>query len=213
MREQIYLILGFDPGGKTKRKFGWSVCSATRVTLNIIRTGRATDACAAFDAVNTTIDEQFGERPACARPSVVAAGIDAPLRWGMRGDREVDQVIRDALPNRADTNRVMAVNSLQGAVTIQGVLLGKYLYRTYGLNITETHPFALLQILQGTDDGNALENLVAGLPSEHERDATISAFAAWKMQFGANSWRDLYEGQNDLVVPPFGVPASYRMPI
>ena len=57
-----------------------------------------------------------------------------------------------------------------------------------------------------------LINLITDLTNEHERDATIAAFAAWSMHAGAKGWCDLYP-REPCSVKPFCTPVSYWMPI
>jgi hypothetical protein len=87
------------------------------------------------------------------------------------------------------------VNSLQGAVVVQGVLLAMRLREEApGLSITETHPKALLKALK--IEGQPWK-VIADLfcidgaepDNEHKRDALLSAVAARE---GARKvWRDL----------------------
>lgn len=214
MLEPEGFILGFDPGGANN--FGWSVCKTDGVTLSLAsKPGCADNAQKAFDAVQEKTIELSYEGPEKLR--VLAAGIDAPMLWGQGGNRAVDKAIRKELRKRPlsaeeESPRVLAVNSLWGSVLVQGILLAKYLYDAHKLNITETHPKALLQLLRETDDGKELDDLIEGLGNEHERDATVSAFAAWKMQMKADGWKDIYKPYTDLGDPPFGVPSGYWMP-
>ena len=218
MAESIDFILGFDPGGR--KHFGWSVCRTNGTALSPPspqERGCADNAQEAFEAVQERLVKLSGKETGNLK--VLAAGIDSPLRWGQQGNRAVDEAIRKALrkqvPCSKERAKVLAVNSLWGSVLVQGVLLGKYLRDEYKpeIQITETHPKALLQLLKGEDDGTQLENLIQGIEDEHERDATISAFAAWKMRRKADGWKDIYKWNSDLGDPLFGVPYSYWMPI
>ena len=214
MPEPVGFILGFDPGGANH--FGWSVCKTDGGTLSLAsKPGCADNAQKAFDAVQKQIIELSFE--GLEKLRVLAAGIDAPMLWGKEGNRAVDQAIRKELKKRPLSEeqaspRVLAVNSLWGSVLVQGILLARYLYDTHKLNITETHPKALLRLLKGSNDGKELDDLIEGLENDHERDATVSAFAAWKMQTKADGWKDIYKSCTDLGDPPFGVPSSYWMP-
>ena len=239
MREEIDLILGFDPGGRNDRNFGWSVCRAIgNSSLSLIEASRTIDALAAIDAVNKVIDDLSNNCHTNKKPRVLSAGIDAPLRWGKRGNRKLDVFIENELgkclsvPGEKPAS-VQRVNSLRGAATVQGVLLGKYLYHEYNsghhtVKITETHPTALRQLLFGTtkvvikNDYQELETLLKELTGpdggQHRRDATIGAFAAWKLHVEADGWQDIYlkDGKLDddlLADTAFAVPCSYWMPI
>ena len=207
-------ILGFDPGGK--KGFGWSVCTYDDGEIRSHESGVVNNAAEVMQALARTL-------PASA--NVVAAGIDAPMFWSCIGNRHVDVIIRNERRGRhlpigegfpESGGAVSAVNSLWGAVLVQGLLLGKYLHETYPTAIiTEAHPVALLRLLNTLalkPQLGPLRNLIAGLTNEHERDATIAAFAAWSMHTGAQGWQDLYPIE-PCSVQPFGTPVSYWMPI
>ena len=56
-----------------------------------------------------------------------------------------------------------------------------------------------------------INKLIKGL-TEHKRDATIFAYAAWAMLNEFRGWQDLYLSEPD-PVQPFNTPVSYWMPI
>lgn len=150
----------------------------------------------------------------------MAAGIDAPLMWSKRGNRQIDEKIRKALPDTLNAPRVLAVNSLWGSVTVQGVLLGKHLREAWNcLEITETHPNALLHLLKHSQESEIqkiyaiAERLIAKL-TDHKRDATLSAVAALAMVRCPKSpnWQNLYEHE-PCPVQPFNTSVIYWMPI
>lgn len=214
MSEQLVFILGFDPGGK--KGFGWSVCTYDGCELRRHECGVANNAAEVMPALARTL-------PPSA--NVVAAGIDAPMLWSCTGNRHVDVIIRQERRGRdlpigkgfpTKGGAVSAVNSLWGAVLVQGLLLGKYLHETYPTAvITEAHPVVLLRLLNTPalePQLNPLHNLIADLTNAHKRDATIAAFAAWSMHTGAQGWRDLYPIE-PCSIQPFGTPVSYWMPI
>ena len=211
MPQSAGLILGFDPGGVGR--FGWSVCNATPEALARLQTGLADDAVGALHDVEKAI-ESCGLQ---GNPSVIAAGIDAPMFWGTKGNREIDAVLRSALrdtqfPTPGGT--VQQVNSLRGACLVQGVLLGKYIQERWNVPITETHPKALLHLLSlpgQFDIGVRVTDLTRGL-NEHERDATLSAVAAWAMIRKAPGWRDLYAHEPN-PIQPFDTPVGFWMPL
>ena len=241
--------MGFDPGGIGEGgRFGWSVCQADKYGLRCLKTGLAIDA---RDALCQVDNEMAGNQ------EVLAAGIDAPMFWGFRGyrviDRKIQQVLKD---NCKPSETVIHVNSLRGACSVQGVLLGKYLHETYpDLQITETHPTALRYLLKVCGKSGELEKIIeqviekfrtnedAALKSEklkklmiklnkdkrdvlkpgefkktiekryaHQRDAAISAYAAWKMlqKQEPDGWRNLY-CKEPCPVKPFDTPVSYWM--
>ena len=213
MPEAIGFILGFDPGGAGN--FGWSVCSAASDHLQRpLETGLADDA---WDALNQ-VKQAIKAPNLPGDPSVLAAGIDAPLFWGRRGNRAIDAVLRRALkrsnfPTPGGT--VQEVNSLRGSCLVQGVLLAKYLRETWNPPITETHPKALQHLLRhsGQPEMTELARLTEGLEDrEHERDATLSAIGAWAMYKKLPGWRDIYD-QECRPVQPFDTPVAYWMPI
>ena len=219
MPERMDFILGFDPGGKGtggKGEFGWSVCRIDGDKLRRpAKTGLATDARNAIDQVERSIKELSDGLP--EEPRVLAAGIDAPMFWSITGgNRKVDEIVRKALkdkgyPGKKIGGTVQDVNSLQGACLVQGILLGKYLHETYTLKITEAHPKALEHLLKESGQSGRINPLIEGL-DDHERDATLAAFAAWSMHERSPGWRDLRSSEEDSV-QPFDTPVSYWMPI
>ena len=205
------IILGFNPGGK--KSFGWSICHAGPDELTLLRTGLSGDTKGAFDSVIESIKSL--EIP--GNPGVLAAGINAPMFWSTTGDREVDRVIRKALPpGQKDT--VLHINSIPGACLVQGASLGKLLHERYGgdgFRITESHPSALFQLLEARGQSQELEVLQAlidAIEDYAEQDAAICAYGAWSMLQRSSGWQDLYllEPRS---VQPFGTPLSYWMPV
>ena len=94
-------------------------------------------------------------------------------------------------------------------------MLVKHLSETWDLNITESHPKALHHLLTHSGQPEMVDMiryLTANLASDHERDATLSAVAAWAMVLSLPGWRDLYEDE-PCPVQPFDTPISYWMPI
>ena len=205
------VVLGFDPGGKDS--FGWSVCRIESGRLSIpTDKGVESDAQGAISQAIVVVNNLSLKLPGHGR--VVAAGVDAPMCWSRHGDRQVDKMIRKALPPKKKST-VIPVNSLVGSCLVQGVLLGKYLHEKYGkggIRITETHPTALRYLLEQSGESEDLELLIDGIENNHERDATISAFAAWKMGAGSTNWRNLYLDE-PCKVWPADIPVEYWMPI
>ena len=156
MVKPIDVVLGFDPGGRTGRKFGWCICQGELGHLRVYRAGRATNAEDALTEVSNAL-------PPGAR--VLASGIDAPMFWTNTGERMVDDIIREAGKGNVcpiEEHRppakvrwcpyplnVQEINSLWGACLAQGVLLGRLLHGSgrFDAPITETHPKALLCLL------------------------------------------------------------------
>jgi len=156
--------LGADPGGNGN--FGIAILQSD---------GTASTYCVgcADEAVQTLV------RHLQLNPAGV--GVDAPLWWssGHSSDRRADRWLRTRyhLPG----GRVQAANSLRGAALVQGVM---FVYRARQrfpeVNVTETHPKALLTAL-GLNDWNSFcsrFSVMAEIENVHERDAVISAVAA-----------------------------------
>src|SRR2546422_9743690 len=208
-------FVGFDPGGA--EQFGWCVVEGATRPLSLVRSGCASDAVAAVDAVLRGV----------GGPSRIdGVGIASPLFWAPSGRRRVDWIVREAIkslgaPNAGGT--VQQVNSLRGACITQGVVAAHLLRRAVsGVRITEAHPKALLWLINVASADRrvldvSMEHLaefiscqVAGL-SEHERDAALGAVAAWAMVSVAAGWRDIAVEDPDAVVPV--PPVEYWMPI
>ena len=210
MSAEAGIVLGFDPGGQGN--FGWSVCLTDGSNLlTVSKTGLGGDAEDVIGKVRMEM-ESLG----LSGVKVLAAGIDAPMFWGGKGNREIDDIISKEIKKGGSAGkgkpRVLAVNSLWGSVVVQGLLLANRLYQMYEPKITETHPKALLYLLGELKQDGEMNQLIAGLGSEHERDAVISAYAAWAMLNGFGGWRDLYLDEPNSVLP-FDIPVSYWMPI
>ena len=229
-------ILGFDPGGAgdacDEGHFGWSICKEADGQLQPpAATGLATDA---WDAINQVRVRILGNS------RVLAAGIDAPLFWSRTGSRQADAVLRRTLsdngfPASKVGGTVQAVNSLQGACSVQGMLLTKYLSETWDLTITESHPTALRHLLDYRGHRDMVMCLTAGLAdyeqdparclcgcwrakkpttrlADHERDATLSAVSAWAaIRPNLPDWQNLYV-EEPYPIQPFNIPVSYWMP-
>lgn len=204
-------ILGFDPGGIGR--FGWSVCNAIPGDLIRLKTGLANDA---GDAL-TRVQQAMRSCGLTGHPPILAAGIDAPMFWGANGNRQVDAVLRRALRNTqfpTPGGTVQQINSLRGACLVQGTLLGRYLHEQWKLPITETHPKALQHLLSLPGQSamaSRVTDLTRGL-DEHQRDATLSAVAAWAMTCKLPGWHDLYDQEPD-PIQPFDTPVGYWMPL
>lgn len=217
----VNLFLGFDPAGMGN--FGWSICREVDGVLERIVTGLANDALDATNAVRYVFENGFLEGHARVR----AAGIDAPLTWSRRGDdrgfRQTDRALIHLLePIGGPTNRVLSVNSLAGAVAVQGVLLVRHLSAVWDLAITESHPKALEYLLENLGQHRAVHQMALALTAnlnnapgnDHERDATLSAVSAWAAirRRTSPNWQNLYDG-DDCLFNPSGIPVSYWMPI
>jgi hypothetical protein len=208
------VLLGFDPGGL--KAFGWCIVEdAERPPLRVLTGGIVDNAQEAVEAVRKHLPHQS---------DVLAAGIDSPLFW-TTSDRRVDSVLRAEVKTRApDAARtVQAVNSLQGACLVQGVLLGQFLRDLWpDLPISESHPKAYLWLKRIANDSRrpGSDTHVPDLsrpPSMgtksggHVRDSAIAALSAWAMIHKPPEWRDLFL-QEERPYMPIGPPLGYWMP-
>lgn len=115
-------------------------------------------------------------------------GIDCPLWWssGEGGGRLADRWLRKTYSIASGT--VQSVNSLKGAVLVQGLMLAMMLRKAHpNVPITESHPKALLLALCLKDWKAFSESFVLDgpePPTEHERDALIGAVAVREGSLG-----------------------------
>ena len=177
--------VGFDPGGENN--FGFAFLN----TNGSYETGVVSSASEALDLVS--------DRP-------LGVGIDAPLWWsaGRGGGRYVDEWIRKR--HKIASGTVQSVNSLRGAVLVQGYLIAHQIRVKFpDVQITESHPKALIIALDiDGENWSAIEtkfqlarNNGYTHRTEHERDALIAAVCA----------RDGFQGKwsNDLAQGTRGV--------
>jgi hypothetical protein len=166
---------GSDPGGSNK--FGVAALSPD---------GRFETCCV------SSVDQAVA---LISRP-ISSLGIDCPMWWtsGAGGGRKVDSWLRETY--KIPSGTVQSVNSLRGAVLVQGIMLAMRVREKHpGLPITETHPKALLLALKLGENppwSQLTETfcLVGDEPAdEHRRDALLSAVAAREGEQGR--WRDL----------------------
>ena len=115
-------------------------------------------------------------------------GIDCPLWWssGEGGGRLADRWLRKTY--RIASGTVQSVNSLKGAVLVEGLMLAMMLRKAHpNVPITELHPKALLVALRLKDWKAFSESFVLDgpePPTEHERDALIGAVAVREGSLG-----------------------------
>lgn len=177
--------IGADPGGK--ENFGIAVLREDGSC--------STDAVSSVDEAVKLLKVLLGNvRPECA-------GIDAPLWWssGEKGLRRADERIR--LHYKMQSRHVQAVNSMWGAVLVQGILLAHLLRAAYpAMAVTETHPKAIVRGWRKGDRASLLKGLRldAGCEgSDHRVDAAISALAAREGVTG--QWpEDLFSDRSEL---------------
>lgn len=105
----VNFYLGYDPGGRGK--FGAAALRQDGNSLSLVSAMKVDSVSEAKEFAQT-----LEKRPS-------AAAIDAPLTWSMApsGFRSVDLLLRSLYPD--DQNKVMATNSLYGAVAVQGPAL------------------------------------------------------------------------------------------
>lgn len=115
-------ILGLDPGGASRRGYGWALVERTgwlpsryavRYAVPAAYSGNATDAWSALRDAQAKITQKKDKKD-----KIVAVGIDAPLGYDIGPDRRIDGQIRIAI--RGTPNQPMKVNSLFGACLAQG---------------------------------------------------------------------------------------------
>jgi predicted nuclease with RNAse H fold len=85
----------------------------------------------------------------------LAIGIDCPLWWSSMksGERQVDVLLRRKYRDHGIGSSVQALNSLPGAVLVQGMMLaGEARKHWKDVKITETHPRALLKAMHLTTE-------------------------------------------------------------
>jgi hypothetical protein len=75
-----------------------------------------------------------------------------------------------------------------------------------GLPITESHPKALLFLLEPPLLADMLRL------GEHERDAALATISGWASIHQPGGWSDLYQGESNLY-HPIDAPVSYWMPV
>ena len=172
--------LGIDPGGENK--FGVAKLSPDG-TFETNTFSSVEEALSSVDA------------------APLGVGIDCPLWWsaGRSGVRRADKWIRAEyqLPSR----NVQSVNSMWGAVLVQGMLFAMLLRDRFpNVLITESHPKAVAAALSIRTEESILKmfDLTGRWTSEDERDAVIAAICAkkgfsgcWTIDLAAK--RDQYE--------------------
>ena len=153
--------IGADPGGKDN--FGIAELSTDGVA-------RTTCVSSAHEAANWIEGTPLG------------AGIDSPMWWSSakKGDRRADVCLRRRYGN-ASPGKVLAINSLYGAVLAQGAMFAVELRRRFSeLPITEAHPGLFLRARCLSFDQLKRHYGIHADPriTNHERDAVIAALAA-----------------------------------
>jgi predicted nuclease with RNAse H fold len=128
-----------------------------------------------------------------------AVGIDCPLWWSSckSAARQIDVVLRRKYRHRIGQS-VQSINSLRGAVLVQGVMLASLVRQQFpNMPITETHPKALLKAkhleAQGRSHIASDFGFYGAEPKSDDRvDALVSAAVA--RNGSTNLWKtDLAE--------------------
>ena len=123
--------------------------------------------------------------------------VDAPLWWssGLSGWRHADRWLICQYPKAKKT--VMPINSIRGALLVQGFLFAAELRRRFpNLPVTEAHPKLLLHALGEEFEAVAQDFRLKVDPqimredNDDRRDAVIAALAA-REGFGGRWERDL----------------------
>ena len=170
-REAVWI--GADPGGMSN--FG----IAELTTDGVARTACVSSAREAANWI---------------RGAPLGAGIDSPMWWSSaeKGNRKADCWLRCKYGN-ASPGKVLAINSLYGAVLAQGAMFAVELRRRFAeLPITEAHPGLFLKARRLSFDELRRHYGIEADPeiSTHERDAVIAALAA-REGFSGRWERDL----------------------
>lgn len=193
-------LLGFDPGGLNN--FGWaSLRIGNSGVPTAIKTGISSTVSTALNEASRSIDGAVPD----------AVGIDAPLFWVTKGDRNADRCIRRLVcDNGGHSGTVGHVNSLRGACLVQGVLAAHQVAASWASTlVTEAHPKALLRV--HLPAANFLKMHFPNAPTEHERDAVLAAFAAWAAAARFAGWHNLLL-EEEAPYFPSGHPVSYWFP-
>jgi hypothetical protein len=178
MNRDTQLIIGYDPGGNGGHGVAELVIhenKAIRLTTRTVVT---------VEEVVCFLDRQ---------PSLAALGVDTLTCWstGPSGWRPADRWLRVQYP--MVKNCVVSPNSLFGSMGLNGMAVVMAAKQRFpDLFITETHPKVLYWALaRATYDYDGLKeamdtaltsrlNIEVNINTEHEWDAAISAFAAFK---------------------------------
>ena len=206
-------LLGFDPGGRTKQRFGWCILEDENAPpLKIFGAG-------SLGSAGEVLNEIDKRLPKGA--NVLSAGIDAPLSWAFSGPRSADTEIRSKMGQHPDTS-VQEVNSLRGACVAQGIMIAVLLRKTHkDLGITEAHPKAFLEMMgirmDSTIESESLKKYfrdytkIEGSNEIDVRDAAIAGYFAWVMAHSENNhfdgWTNLFSDSESMN------PGSYFLPI
>ena len=191
-------FIGFDPGGS--QAFGWAVLSEENAELTLSAAGTCSDAREALKMAKL----------ACpSAPKAIA--VDAPLFWVQVGDRNSDKVVRKLVcASGGSGGTVGHVNSLRGACLVQGILVARLAVEAWPLaKVSEAHPKALLAVSSNTRE--FATTVAASAKTEHERDAALAAFTAYKFATASDGWHDLAACEKS-PHNPVGSPVSYWFP-
>lgn len=140
---------------------------------------------------------------------VVAAAIDAPLTWSTRpgGWRRVDEELRRR--HRRHQGKVVAPNSLMGAVAVQGPALAMALAERFtDIVISEAHPKLACVALGVPLDEDPQSRAASVFQAMHMEgalrrctddvvDGLVAACTAWAAHAKPSGWADLLRELED----------------
>lgn len=191
-------VVGFDPGGANA--FGWAVISGPYVEPTFIAGGVTSGACNAILQASLHLQQP---------PEAI--GIDAPLFWSPKGDRQADRLVRAQVRAVGGHNGMVGhVNSLKGACLVEGLIAAQMARNLWpSTRITEAHPKALMLI----SDKARLFAMRPELQGDgyHIRDAALGALASLAMLEQASGWHDLAALEPERL-EPLGTSVAYWFP-
>jgi predicted nuclease with RNAse H fold len=192
------IFLGFDPGGAMS--FGWCALSISGSDQSPeIKIGTSSSAGEAFVSASDGIHD----KPA-------AIGVNAPMYWSFGLERMADQILRGrVLSLGGESGTISPVNLQNGACLVQGVMVATLSRERWtAVPIIESHPTALL--LNCAKAKHFLSE--RSFDNEHERNATLAAYAAWAYDDQTDGWHDLRSFESDACDPVPGPPPVYWFP-
>jgi hypothetical protein len=191
-------VVGFDPGGANA--FGWAVISGPYAEPTFIAGGVTSGASNAIRHAASYLQQPPG-----------AVGIDAPLFWSTKGDRQADRFVRAQIRAVGGHNGMVGhVNSLKGACLVEGLIAAQIAQTLWpNTRITEAHPKALLLISDKAKLFAARPELQGD--GHHIRDAALGALASLAMIEQSSGWHDLAALEPERL-EPLGTSVAYWFP-
>ena len=181
-------FVGFDPVARDRH--GWAVIEVNGDDVIRITSGVVASPSSALHAAK----EHLPHPPR-------AVGVNAPLYWGADGERKVDLSIRRRVIAMGGQPEVVpSVNSQLGALLVHGVIVAQLATRTWELSkVTEVNPKALLLLYPQANQ--FLYQQFSDPSKVRDRDAVVSAFAAWQGAIRQLDWRDLARMDRQAFMP------------